>query len=162
MYYGEELNSITYLVGATLALVGLGALLAVSILHRDPWMITSFAVFGGTLTVLYIMSTLYHSFYPPGLKRVFQKLDHVSIYLLIAHGDGPTVRCPLRIPFASSHGRLLVFVPRRFWHGCGIGSVQDQSHMVDFTSCEASNLFCNHRWVGQLGLPSWIDAEAYV
>jgi len=84
MYYGEKLNSITHLVGATLALVGLGALLAVSILHRDPWMITSFAVFGGTLTLLYTMSTLYHSFYPPRLKRVFQKLDHVSIYLLIA------------------------------------------------------------------------------
>ena len=87
MYYGEKLNSITHLVGATLALVGLGALLAVSILHRDPWMITSFAVFGGTLTLLYTMSTLYHSFYPPRLKRVFQKLDHVSIYLLIAGTD---------------------------------------------------------------------------
>ncbi len=84
MYYGEKLNSITHLVGAALALVGLGALLAVSFLHRDPWMITSFAVFGGTLTLTYTMSTLYHSFYPPRLKRIFQKLDHVSIYLLIA------------------------------------------------------------------------------
>ena len=36
MYCGEKLNSITHLVGATLAMVGLGALLAVSILHRDP------------------------------------------------------------------------------------------------------------------------------
>ena len=34
--------------------------------------------------MLYTMSTLYHSFHPPELKKIFQKLDHISIYLLIA------------------------------------------------------------------------------
>lgn len=84
MYYGERFNSITHLVGAVLALIGLGALLAVSIEHKSPAMITSFATFGVTLVLLYTMSTLYHSFHPPRLKKIFQKLDHVSIYLLIA------------------------------------------------------------------------------
>jgi hemolysin III len=84
MYYGEKLNSISHLVGATLALVGLGALLAVSIETRDPWIISSFSVFGISMVLLYTMSTLYHSFSPPGLKRIFQIFDHVSIYLLIA------------------------------------------------------------------------------
>lgn len=84
MYYGEKFNSITHLVGAVLALVGLGALLAVSIQERDALLITSFSVFGFTLVLLYTFSTLYHSFHPPKLKKIFQKLDHVSIYLLIA------------------------------------------------------------------------------
>jgi hemolysin III len=84
MYYGEKLNSISHLVGASLALIGLGALLAVSIETRDPWVITSFSVFGVSMVLLYTMSTLYHSFSPPGLKRLFQIFDHVSIYLLIA------------------------------------------------------------------------------
>lgn len=84
MYYGERFNSISHLVGAVLALVGLGALLAVSIDHKDPEMIISFSIFGFTLVLLYTMSTLYHSFHPPKLKKIFQKLDHVSIYLLIA------------------------------------------------------------------------------
>jgi hemolysin III len=84
MYYGEKLNSISHLVGAALALVGLGALLAVSVQTRDPWVITSFTVFGMSMVLLYTMSTLYHSFSPPRLKRVFQIFDHVSIYLLIA------------------------------------------------------------------------------
>jgi len=96
MYHGEKLNSITHLVGTALSLVGLGALLAVSIQHRDPWMISSFAIFGFTLVLLYSMSTLYHSFYPPKLKKVFQKMDHVSIYLLIAGSYTPYMLVSLR------------------------------------------------------------------
>lgn len=84
MYDGEKFNSITHLVGAVLALIGLGGLLAVSIEHKNAAMIASFSIFGFTLVLLYTMSTLYHSFHPPKLKRIFQKLDHVSIYLLIA------------------------------------------------------------------------------
>jgi len=84
MYYGEKLNSITHLIGAVLALVGFGALLTISIQEHDWRLISSFIVFGITLILLYTMSTLYHSFRPPRLKRIFQKLDHVSIYLLIA------------------------------------------------------------------------------
>ena len=84
MYYGEKFNSISHLLGAVLSLIGFGALLAVSIQLNDWAIIVSFMVFGFTLIMLYTMSTLYHSFYPPKLKRVFQKLDHISIYLLIA------------------------------------------------------------------------------
>ena len=96
MYYGEKLNSISHLVGAALALVGLGALLTVSIQTRDPWMITSFSIFGLTMVLLYTMSTLYHSFSPPKLKRIFQVLDHVSIYLLIAGTYTPYMLVSLR------------------------------------------------------------------
>lgn len=84
MYRGERFNSITHLVGAVLALMGFGALLAVAINTRDLATVVSFSVFGFTLVLLYTMSTLYHSFYPPRLKKVFRKLDHVTIYLLIA------------------------------------------------------------------------------
>ena len=84
MYYGEYLNSISHLVGAVLALVGLGALLAVAIDNGEPRVIVGFSVFGATLVLLYTMSTLYHSLQPPRLKRAFKLLDHISIYLLIA------------------------------------------------------------------------------
>jgi len=84
MYYGERLNSISHLVGAVLALVGLGALLAVGIGTGDGLVITGYTVFGATLVLLFTMSTLYHSFHWPGVKRIFKLLDHVAIYLLIA------------------------------------------------------------------------------
>jgi hemolysin III len=96
MYYGEKLNSISHLAGAALALIGLGALLTVSIQSGDPWIITSFSIFGFTLVLLYTMSTLYHSFHPPGLKRLFQLFDHISIYLLIAGTYTPYMLVSLR------------------------------------------------------------------
>ena len=96
MYYGEKLNSISHLVGAVLALMGLGALLTVGMQTGDPWVLASFAVFGVTMVLLYTMSTLYHSFHPPGLKRLFQIFDHVSIYLLIAGTYTPFMLVSLR------------------------------------------------------------------
>jgi hemolysin III len=96
MYYGEKLNSISHLVGAVLALVGLGALLTVGIQSHDPWIIASFSVFGVTLVLLYTTSTLYHSFHPPKLKDLFQLLDHVAIYLLIAGTYTPYMLLSLR------------------------------------------------------------------
>jgi hemolysin III len=96
MYYGEKLNSISHLIGGVLALVGLGALLTIGIQLRDPWIITSFSVFGVSLVLLYTMSTLYHSFPTPGLKDLFQLLDHVAIYLLIAGTYTPYMLVSLR------------------------------------------------------------------
>ena len=96
MYYGEKLNSISHLVGAVLARVGLGALLTVGVQSGDPWVLGSFTVFGITMVLLYTMSTLYHSFHPPGLKKLFQLFDHVAIYLLIAGTYTPYMLVSLR------------------------------------------------------------------
>lgn len=84
MYYSEKFNSITHLIGAVLALVGLGALIAVGLLQNNPLLLTGFLIFGASLVLLYSFSTLYHSFSQPTAKKVFQKLDHIAIYLLIA------------------------------------------------------------------------------
>lgn len=96
MYYGEKLNSISHLVGAVMALVGFGALLTVAIQIGDPWVISSFTIFGLTMILLYTMSTLYHSFHPPQLKKLFKIFDHVSIYLLIAGSYTPFMLVSLR------------------------------------------------------------------
>ena len=96
MYFGERLNSISHLVGAAFSLVGLGALLTVSISYKDPFMIVSFSIYGFSLVLLYTMSTLYHSFRPSRIKNLFRSLDHVSIYLLIAGTYGPFMLVSLR------------------------------------------------------------------
>ncbi len=124
MYYGEKLNSITHLIGAALALIGFGALLTISIQSHNPLLIVSFTIFGFTLTLLYTMSTLYHSFHPPQLKKIFQKLDHVSIYLLIAGTYTPYMLVSLRenngltmlvmVWLLAAIGILLdIFIPKR-------------------------------------------------
>lgn len=118
MYYGEKFNSITHLVGAALALIGFGALLAISIQLRDPRVIVSFTIFGITLILLYTMSTLYHSFYVVKLKNRFQKFDHISIYLLIAGTYTPY----MLVSLGDSNGHyMLAFV----WGLAVLGIVLD-------------------------------------
>lgn len=84
MYYTEKFNSISHLVGTILSLVGFGALITVAI-QQNTWQITlSFITFGFTLVLMYSFSTIYHSFSKRNIKAIFQKLDHIAIYLLIA------------------------------------------------------------------------------
>lgn len=104
MYYGEKLNSISHLVGSIFSLVALGALLALSIPTGDPATTLGFTVFGLTLVLLYAMSTLYHSFQAPRLKKVFKVLDHISIYLLIAGTYTPL----MLISIANRNGTLIL------------------------------------------------------
>lgn len=83
MVPGERFNSITHLVGASLALIGTIALITVSAWQQDVTKILAFSVYGTMLTLLYVTSTLYHSLQGRA-KLIFRELDHASIYLLIA------------------------------------------------------------------------------
>ena len=84
MYYSEKLNSITHLVGTVFAIMGMGALLTVAVQQQNLLLFIGFTTFGLTLVTLYSVSTLYHSFKHPLIKRIFQQLDHIAIYFLIA------------------------------------------------------------------------------
>jgi hemolysin III len=95
MYPGERLNSITHLVGTTLALAGLVVLVVVAARQGDPWKIVSFSLYGATLFLLYGASTLYHSLRGRA-KSIFRKLDHLAIYLLIAGSYAPFALVTLR------------------------------------------------------------------
>ncbi|HEX5855406.1 MAG TPA: hemolysin III family protein [Thermoanaerobaculia bacterium] len=97
MVRGEIFNSVTHLVGSVLALAGLAVLLVTAARTGDPWKITSFAVYGAALVALYLFSTLYHGL-AGRAKRVFRKLDHTSIYVLIAGTYTPFALVSLRGP----------------------------------------------------------------
>ncbi|WP_439112597.1 PAQR family membrane homeostasis protein TrhA [Hydrogenophaga sp.] len=88
MHSGERFNSITHLVGAVLAVAGAATLITSASLKGDPWRIVGFSVYGAMLVALYLASTLYHALRGRA-KNVFQKLDHCSIYLLIAGSYTP-------------------------------------------------------------------------
>lgn len=95
MYHGERLNSFTHLLGAVIALAGLVVLVVFASLKGDVWRIVSFSIYGTSLFLLYLFSTLYHST-KGSLKAVFKKLDHISIYLLIAGSYTPFVLVSLK------------------------------------------------------------------
>jgi hemolysin III len=95
MYQGERINSISHLIGASLALAGMAVLVVQASLQGDPWKIVSFSIYGATLSGLYLFSTLYHSVRGK-TKTVFQKIDHGAIYLLIAGSYTPFALVTLR------------------------------------------------------------------
>ncbi len=93
----EELaNRLTHGFGAVLSVAGLVLMVVWSALHGDAWVVTSTAVYGVSLVVLYTASTLYHSVTSDRWKRLLQKVDHAAIYLLIAGTYTPFVLGPLR------------------------------------------------------------------
>lgn len=81
-----------------LALAGAVWLQVQAVASGDAWKMVSVAVYGATLVLLYAISTTYHSV-RGRLKRVFQKLDHLSIYLLIAGSYTPFCLISLRGPW---------------------------------------------------------------
>ena len=83
MDHGERFNGYTHMAGAVLALAGASVLVILAALKADAWRIVSFSVYGATLILLYLASTLYHGSRGRA-KPVFRRLDHCSIYLLIA------------------------------------------------------------------------------
>jgi len=80
----ERLNAVTHGIGTLLALAGLIILLMASLLHGDIWRLISSSIYGASLVLLYLASTLYHSFSNEKLKYIFKIFDHSAIYLLIA------------------------------------------------------------------------------
>lgn len=95
MYHGERFNAWTHLVGALLALTGATWLIVTTSLRADAQAITSVCIYGAALVLLYAISTVYHSVRGRA-KRIWQKCDHLSIYLMIAGSYTPFCLISLR------------------------------------------------------------------
>ncbi|HEU68085.1 MAG TPA: hemolysin D [Candidatus Acetothermia bacterium] len=83
---GEEIaNAVTHAVAAALSLAGLVALTALGILRGgSSGQIASLVVYGTSLVLTHLASTLYHGVRNRRVKSVLRILDHAAIYLLIA------------------------------------------------------------------------------
>jgi len=80
----EVFNAITHGAAAALSLVAIVLLVMKGVEVSSPIAITAYIIYGASLFTLFLNSTLYHSFSFSKYKAIFQKLDHGSIYLLIA------------------------------------------------------------------------------
>lgn len=96
---GEEIfNSITHGIGTLLSIAALVLLVVFASIKGSAWHIVSFSIFGTTLVLLYLASTLYHSFTREKIKNLFARFDHAAIFLLIAGTYTPFVLTTLRGP----------------------------------------------------------------
>jgi hemolysin III len=97
---GEEIaHSVSHGVGIVLSIAGLAVLVTAAALRGDAWDVTSSAIFGSTLVLMYTASTVYHAVPLPRVRRVLRTLDHSAIYLLIAGTYTPFTLGPLRGPW---------------------------------------------------------------
>ncbi len=80
----EIANSITHGIGAGMAIAALVLLIVFSALKGSAWHVVSFSIYGASLVLLYISSTLMHAIQHTKVKNLFQIFDHCTIYLLIA------------------------------------------------------------------------------
>jgi len=97
---GEEIaNAVTHGIGAALSVAGLVLLVVFAAMRGDAWRVVSFSIYGATLIILYLASTLYHSFTNIRLKRFFRTMDHISIFLLIAGTYTPITLVCMRGPW---------------------------------------------------------------
>jgi hemolysin III len=92
----EIANAISHGIGAILSIAALVLLIVYSVKYGDVWHIVSFSIFGSTLVLLYVFSTLLHSFKRGIVKNVFEILDHSAIYLLIAGTYTPFLLVTIR------------------------------------------------------------------
>ena len=100
----EIANALTHGIGALLAFGGSAVLITLAAVWGDGWQLAAAIVFGATLFVLYLASTLYHALPHPSAKRWFKVVDHCAIYLLIAGTYTPFSLIGLR-----EHGGLVLF-----------------------------------------------------
>ena len=92
----EVFNSITHGIGTVLSICALVTLIILAVMKGDAWHVVSFTIYGSTLVLLYLSSTLYHSFTREKVKNLFARFDHAAIFLLIAGTYTPFLLTVLR------------------------------------------------------------------
>ncbi|RYU66405.1 hemolysin III family protein [Aliivibrio finisterrensis] len=98
----EELaNSLSHVLGMVFGVVALILLLVKANAADADWLtIASMSVYGASIILLFLASTLYHSIAAPKAKRLLKTLDHCAIFLLIAGSYTPYLLVSLRTPLA--------------------------------------------------------------
>jgi len=98
----EILNVITHGLGLLLSIVALVVLVIFASLRGDAWHIVSFSIYGVSLVILYLASTLFHSVRKQSLRNKLNVFDHSAIYFLIAGTYTPFLLVTIRGPWGWS------------------------------------------------------------
>ena len=95
---GEEIfNMVSHIVGGAVGICALVLCVVFAALHRNVWGVVSCSIYGAAMVILYTMSSIYHGLSPRlKAKKVFQVIDHCTIYFLIAGTYTPVTLAGLR------------------------------------------------------------------
>lgn len=114
--FEKKLNYTTHGIGFILSCVGIFFLIHKSLIFQKDYSLISSLIYGFSLSIMYFSSTLYHYFIDSKFSNFLQKMDHVSIYLLIAGSYTP----PLLLKLNYSLGYEILFI---IWFLAAIGII---------------------------------------
>lgn len=101
---GEEIfNMVSHIVGGAMGVVVLVLCIIAASINGNVYGVVSSAIYGSSMILLYTISSIYHGLKPGMAKKVFQVLDHCTIYILIAGTYTPVLLSSIRLvnPFVA-------------------------------------------------------------
>lgn len=134
---GEEIfNMTSHIVGGVLGIVATTLCVIMAALHNNVYGIVSGAIYGVTMILLYTISSIYHGLSPKRMsKKVFQVLDHCSIFILIAGSYTPVALCTIR-SVSILHGWLIFGI---IWGAAALGITLNA---IDLQSTKKFSMIC--------------------
>ncbi len=137
MHPGEKFNTFTHLFAAIVAIPGLIYLVILATATTDPWKITSVCIYGVTLLSLYICSSLCHG-HSGRFEKLFEKMDHLAIYLLIAGTYTPYMLVTLRgvwgwSMLAAVWGLALIGILIDVWPKSEAAKLEESNRVIQLT-----------------------------
>lgn len=94
---GEEIfNFVSHIVGGALSIAAMVLCIIMAALHNNVYGIVSSCIYGITMIALYTMSSIYHGLRKGTAKKVFQIIDHCTIYFMIGGSYMPVALCSIR------------------------------------------------------------------
>lgn len=134
---GEELfNMISHIVGGALGIIAIPLCVIRAALNLNVYGIVSGTIFGATMLMLYSMSSIYHGLSPRlNAKKVFQVIDHCTIFILIAGTYTPFCLCTIR-SFNKVAGWVIFGV---IWGAAALGIVLNA---IDLKKYRVFSMIC--------------------
>lgn len=134
---GEEIfNMVTHIVGGALGIAAIPLCVIKAAIDSDVYGIVSGAIFGFTMLVLYCMSSIYHGLSPKlTAKKVFQIIDHCTIFILIAGTYTPFCLCTIR-SFSKITGWVIFGA---IWAAAALGSTLNA---IDLKKYKVFSMIC--------------------
>ncbi len=133
---GEEIfNMVTHIVGGGFGIIYCALCVIFAALHKNLWAVVSSAIYGGSVTALFTMSSVYHGVRHITGKKVLQIIDHCTIYLMIAGTYTPIMLCSLRPVNPIAAWIVLAFV----W---GISALAITLNAIDLKSYKIFSMIC--------------------
>ena len=151
---GEELfNMVSHIVGAVLGIVVLLTCIIIAAYHRNVWGVVSGAIYGFSVIILFTMSSIYHGLATGTPKKVFQILDHCTIFILIAGTYTPILLNTLRSSYPFEAWLYFAIV----WSLTILGIVLNS---IDLNRFKVFSLVCyiSMGWLVVLSFQKIVDA----